>query len=166
MEEDLTPYQYEVACNLQDSLVCTVVSLIQTQDLDMLDHYYNFLNETVDVESITGIIADAYVWLLDNDKEAAIFFEPLANKLITQEDIKAAVEAYQYDTQEIEEEPIVDIKLCPLDIAHILLDEGYKPIIDYKVLKRTIKIFNPAAIRTLTQYIDMDSMSHLLKVCT
>lgn len=160
--EELSPYEYEVAISLEESLVTTLINISQIQDVDMLDSYYNFLTESIEEDTLHGLIADAYVWLKLNDPGAFKFLHPIAIKLV---DAKLLVEVERAIALEEVAEDAPPLAITAHDIAHLLLEEGYVTKKDYRLYKKTIKIFNPAAVKFLAVNLGMDTVSDFVKVC-
>jgi hypothetical protein len=162
-EEELTPYEYEVACNMQDSFISSVISMIQSQDEEMLVLFCAFLRDTMEEDAMKSIISHAYVWLSKEEPTALPPFHTVIFKLIDQKDIaEARKEVANMDLEEsVEESP--KIIITPLDISHILLDEGFIEKKDFKTLKRSVKILNSKALKCLSDHLTMDSISSLIK---
>lgn len=160
--EELSPYEYEVAISLEESLITTLINISQIQDVDMLDSYYNFLTESIEEDTILSLIADAYVWLKSNDPEAFKFLHPIAIKLV---DAKYLIEVEKAVALEEAAEDAPPPSITAQDVAHLLLEEGYLTKKDYRLYKKTIKIFNPAAVKFLAINLGMDTISDFVKVC-
>lgn len=160
--EELSPYEYEVAISLEESLITTLINISQIQDMDMLDSYYNFLTESIEEDTLQGLIADAYVWLKLNDPDAFNFLHPIAIKLV---DTKYLVEVEKAVILEGATEDTPPLSITASDVAHLLLEEGYFSKKDYRLYKKTIKIFNPGAVRFLATNLGMDTVSDFVKVC-
>lgn len=160
--EELSPYEYEVAISLEESLITTLINISQIQDMDMLDSYYNFLTESIEEDTLHGLIADAYVWLKLNDPDAFNFLHPIAIKLV---DNKYLIEVEKAVILEGAAEDSPPSSITAFDVAHLLLEEGYINKKDYRLYKKTIKIFNPGAVRFLATNLGMDTVSDFVKVC-
>lgn len=160
--EELSPYEYEVAISLEESLITTLINISQIQDVDMLDSYYNFLTESIEEDTILSLIADAYVWLKSNDTEAFKFLHPIAIKLV---DAKYLIEVEKAVALEEAVEDAPPPSITAQDVAHLLLEEGYLTKKDYRLYKKTIRIFNPGAVKFLAINLGMDTISDFVKVC-
>ncbi len=131
--------------------------------MDMLDSYYNFLTESIEQDTLHSLIADAYVWLKFNDPDAFNFLHPIAIKLV---DNKYLVEVEKaVILEEAAEDSPPPPSITAPDVAHLLLEEGYISKKDYRLYKKTIKIFNPVAVRFLATNLGMDTVSDFVKVC-
>lgn len=160
--EELSPYEYEVAISLEESLITTLINISQIGDKNMLNSYYAFLSESVEEETLCDFIAEAYVWLKLNDPEAFEFLQPIALKLV---DSKYLLDMEKTFVLEAATEEVIAVSINACDVAHLLLEEGFQTKIDYRLYKKTIKIFNPAAVRFLATELGMDTVSDFVKVC-
>lgn len=162
--EELSPYEYEVAVSLEESLITTIINICQIKSVNMLDSFYIFLVESIEEDTMLDLIAEAYVWLKLNDAEGFNFIQPIALKLIDAKYL-LDVEKSALLEEAAEEDAPTPPSINASDVAHLLLEEGYIAKKDYRLYKKTIRIFNPAAVKFLAVNLGMDTVSEFVKVC-